>query len=72
MYITDVFGYVCVIFSNIVLYSIPLAESKNDKPKISNAPADFELHILEVIWMTLTKTNTLKNWRASFLIKLQV
>lgn len=51
----DMLGYVCVIFSNIIIYSIPLAESKNGKPNISNAPVNFGPHILEVLWMTLAK-----------------
>lgn len=51
----DMLGYVCVIFSNIILYSIPLAESKNGKSNISNAPVNFGPHILEVLWMTLAK-----------------
>lgn len=65
MYIT-LSAYVHAVFSNIIFSSIPLAESKNYKPKISNAPDNFVAHILEVIWMTSVKNKTLKNLKSRF------
>lgn len=66
----DILGCVRVTFSNIILYSIPLAESENDKPKISNAPADFGPHILEVIWMTLAKNQHTQKLKSRFFHKI--
>lgn len=68
----DVLGYVCVVFSNIILFSIPLTESKNNKPKISNAPVNFGPRILEVTWTTLPKKQDTQKLKARFFIKLHV